>query len=82
MNAWIAKVWNRLLRSWGGSKEASPPQLLLKVGQGEYEQFYVTADKEEGFFYAKDLAEWLQRRGTKPENIQQEYKEITGRDLL
>lgn len=83
MNAWIAKVWKQLLRSWGGSMEAQPPQLpLVKKGQGEYEQFYMTSDNESGYFYARDLADWLQRQGTKPEDIQQKFKDITGRDLL
>ncbi|CAB4145612.1 hypothetical protein UFOVP997_50 [uncultured Caudovirales phage] len=83
MNAWIAKVWNQLLKRWGGSTEESPSQLpLVKKGQGEYEQFYMTGDNESGYFYARDLTEWLQRQGTKPEDIQQKYKDITGRDLL
>lgn len=83
MNAWIAKVWKKWFRFWGGSTEESPPQKPLVIkGQGEYEQFYMTSDNESGYFYARDLADWLQRQGTRPEDIQQKYKDITGRDLL
>jgi len=83
MKAWIALVWKEMLRSWGGSMEAPPSQQpLVKKGQGEYEQFYMTSDNESGYFYARDLADWLQRQGTKPEDIQQKFKDITGRDLL